>query len=117
MLETSAIDRSVQPVLMVSLDVSSRESGKDRLLYCGSAVFESDLADRATHLIEGSDVVIFGNHGPLCKCPYGDHLVLSNAEEIILSAYGDTAALFDPTALPEEVLLWRGQKRIILKRE
>jgi ComEC/Rec2-related protein len=113
-LETASLGRSVQPVLLVSLDVSDGDTGKDRLVYCGSAVFESDLADVAAELISSADAVIFGSHGPLFKAPYGEGLDLNRPREIIFSAYGDTAAWFAPAGLPEGTSMWLGQKRLIL---
>ena len=115
-LETASLRRSVQPVLLVSLDVSDGETGKDRLVYCGSAVFESDLADLAAELISSADTVIFGSHGPLFKTPYGAGLDLDGAQEVVFSAYGDTAAWFEAADLPEGTSAWLGQKRLILHR-
>lgn len=115
-LETASLRRSVQPVLLVSLDVSDGETGKDRLVYCGSAVFESDLADLAAELISSADTVIFGSHGPLFKIPYGAGLDLDGAQEVVFSAYGDTAAWFEVADLPEGTSAWLGQKRLILHR-
>ncbi len=111
-LETATIKRSVQPVLLVSLDVSTGETGKDCLVYCGSAVFESDLADSAATFISSADTVIFGSHGPLFKAPYGGELDLSDADSVVFSAYGDAAAWFDPASLPEDISMWMGQKRM-----
>lgn len=113
-LETTAIKRSEQPVLLVSMDVSDGETGKDRLVYCGSAVFESDLADEAAERISTADTVIFGSHGPLFKAVYGTRSDMTNASEVILSAYGDAAEWFDPTGLPETTPVWLGQKRLTL---
>ena len=115
-LETAWLARSVQPVLLLALDVSEEATGKDTLVYCGSAVFESELADRAAELISTADTVIFGSHGPLFKAAYGDGLDLRHAREIIFSAYGDAAPWFDPAGLPEDPPLWRGQKRLTLYR-
>ncbi len=113
-LETAWLKRSVQPVLLLSLDVSDRETGKDRLVYCGSAVFESNLANSAAKLVASADTVIFGNHGPLFKAPYGDDLDLSNADEVVFSAHGAAAAWFDPAGMPEDTPMWLGQKRLTL---
>ncbi len=115
-LETASIKRSEQPVLLVSLDVSLEETGSDRLVYCGSAVFESELAERAAELVEAADTVIFGNHGPLCKKPYGATTDMTDSQQIIFSAYGDIAAWFDSEGLPNHILLWMGQKRFVLYR-
>ncbi len=115
-LHTAYVRRSVQPVLLVSLDVSAGETGKDRLVYCGSAVFESELADKASALIAEADTVIFGSHGPLFKSSFGKGLPLDHVAEVILSAHGDTAAWLDPADLPEHTLIWLGQKRLVLHK-
>ena len=108
------IPRSQQPVLLISLDVSSDETGKDRLLYCGSAVFESRLASYAAELFPFADTVIFGSHGPLLKESYGEDLPFSPNCNVILSAYGDAAAWFAPQKLPDGASMWLGQKRFVL---
>lgn len=115
-LETTFIKRSVQPVLLVSLDVSSAETGKDGLVYCGSAVFESDLAGSAAERISTADTVVFGSHGPLFKAPYGADLDLTHADELIFSAYQDAAAWFDSGAMHENIPMWVGQKRLVLNK-
>jgi hypothetical protein len=116
-VERADLPRSTQPVLLVSVDVSAKTTGKDRLLYCGSAVFESELEARAAELIPLADTVIFGSHGPLFKASYGEQLVFTPNAEIILSAHADTAAWFDPMHLPDSVRLWLGQKRFLLVAE
>ena len=113
-LQTTAIKRSEQPVLLVSLDVSDGETGKDRLVYCGSAVFESDLADTAAELVSAADTVIFGSHGPLFKHAFGTEPDMTNVREVILSAHGDAVVWFDPIGLPEATPVWLGQKRLTL---
>ena len=114
-VEKVHISRSVQPVILVSMDISAEDVGDDRLLYCGSAVFESSLADKAAELVSRADIVIFGNHGPLVKKVYGGELDLSGADCVIVSAYGEVAPWFE--AEPHgEIPLWMGQKRWILKK-
>ena len=115
-LETTAIKRSVQPVLLVSLVLPTDETKADTLVFCGSAVFESDLADLAAELTAAADIVIFGSHGPLFKAQYGEGLDFDHAREVIFSAYGDTAAWFAPQNLPDHISLWSGQKRLILRK-
>lgn len=110
-LETDYIKRSVQPVLLLTLDAG--EGG--RLVYCGSAVFESGLADAAASLVAEADTVIFGNHGPLFKAPYGGGLTLKEDATIVFSAEGDTAGWFDPSAVEEQEMWigeWRGFTRV-----
>ena len=113
-LETASLTRSDQPVLLVSLDLHHPHRGEHHLVYCGSAVFESKLATRAAERISGAQTVIFGHHGPLIRAPYGEDLDLTRAECIIFSAYGDTAACFDPAALPSDTSVWVGQRRLTL---
>ena len=113
-LETAWLERSVQPVLLVSLDVSDSDEGKGTLVYCGSAVFESALAERAQSLADRADVVIFGGHGPLVKAAYGAEMDLSRAEDVIFSAYGDTAARFAGADAAKDTPFWLGQKRLTL---
>ncbi len=114
-LETATLERSVQPVLLVSLDVSDTETGRDMLVYCGSAVFESPLAERAATAAASADILIFGSHGPLIKAAYGGGLDLGHAHEIIFSAYGDAAAWFAADE-SKDVPLWIGQKRLTMDR-
>ena len=116
-LETAFLDRSTQPLLLVSVAFPTGErEAKTRLLYCGSAVFESTLAHRARELTAGADTVILGSHGPLFKAPFGDSLDLTEAETVILSAYGDTAGWFDPVRVSEGTTLWIGPFRMTLKK-
>ncbi len=110
-LQVAAIDRSVQPVLLLSLDTAPDREGIGETVYCGSAIFESDLSDAATEQIARADTVIFGNHGPLTKKPFGADLPIRDGARVILSGEGDVAAYFDPAALPPDGELWLGQKR------
>ncbi len=113
-VERTVLERSVHPVLTVSLDVSASETGKDRVVYCGAAVFESELASYVAAEIGKADAVIFGSHGPLFKHPYGDALDLTAAREIVFSSFGDAGAWFAAKALPEGVPLWQGAWRTTL---
>ena len=112
---TTEMTRSTHPVMLVSLDVSRGETGRDRLTYCGSAVFESDLAETAARWVKGADVVVLGNHGPLVKFPFGEEMDLSETETVILSAHGDVAAYLRDTALPDGVSLLEGKQTVTLK--
>ena len=103
-LETDMIKRSVQPVLLLSLDGGEGS----RAVYCGSAVFESGLADTARELIAQADTVIFGNHGPLVKAPFGDDLTFLPDATVILSGEGDVAGWFIPSSIDEQPL-WLGE--------
>ena len=103
-LQTDTLDRSVQPVLLLSLDAG--EGG--RAVYCGSAVFESGLYEQAAALVAASDTVIFGNHGPLVKAPFGDGLSFSSDAAVILSGEGDVAGWFVPDSAHGPPL-WLGE--------
>ena len=103
-LQTTMMERSVQPVLLLSLDAG--EGG--RAVYCGSAVFESELAEEAAALVSSADAVIFGNHGPLVKAPFGDGLSFPQGAAVILSGEGDVAGWFIPSSIDEQPL-WLGE--------
>ena len=102
-LDTDTMSRSVQPVLLLSF-----ETKEDRLVYCGSAVFESDLAKAATIMVSEADAVIFGNHGPLVKKPFGEDLTFQPTATVILSEEGDVAGQFVPDAITDQPL-WLGE--------
>ena len=108
--EITAIKRSEQPVLLLTLDASPLQTGTCDLVYCGSAVFESSLADSAAARVSQAHTVIFGGHGPLFKAPYGENLHLSPTQAIILSANGDAVAWF-AYDLSEEMTAWMGNRR------
>lgn len=57
------IKRSVQPLHLMKID------GKRDFLYVGSAIFESSLKDKAYSVIDDTDVLFLGVHGPLIKKP------------------------------------------------
>ena len=102
-LQTDMIKRSVQPVLLLSL-----ETAEERAVYCGSAVFESGLAEEAAALAATADTVIFGNHGPLIKAPFGADLSFPAHATVILSAEGDVAAWFVADAIDGQ-RMWLGE--------
>ncbi len=106
-LETTFIKRSVQPVLLLSLDAGTG----GRLVYCGSAVFESPLAEAARDAVSRADTVIFGNHGPLPKAPFGEGVTLREDTVVIFSAHGAVAGYFVTDGIAEQPLYlgqWRG---------
>ena len=106
-LQTDTLDRSVQPVLLLSLDAGDG----NRAVYCGSAVFESGLAEDAAALVASADTVIFGNHGPLVKAPFGADLSFPAHAAVILSAEGDVAAWFETDAIDGQ-RMWLGEWRM-----
>ncbi len=57
------IERSVQPLHLMKID------GKRDYIYIGSGVFESVLSDKAVSLLDETDVLILGAHGPIIKEP------------------------------------------------
>ena len=98
------MEGAVQPVLLLSLDAGAGS----RAVYCGSAGFESDLSDTAKELTAQADTVIFGNHGPLVKAPFGDDLTYLPDAAVILSGEGDVAGWFSPSSIDEQPL-WLGE--------
>lgn len=56
------LDRSVQPIMFLSVD-----TGNGVFSYFSSAVFESELSDKAINLASHSDAVWYGIHGPVIK--------------------------------------------------
>ena len=64
-IEVSFIERSVRPVLLLTVDTE-----QDALTVCGAAVFESALADKAQARVADSEAVIFACTGPLIKQPF-----------------------------------------------
>ena len=102
-LDTDTMSRSVQPVLLLSLGTKDNQ-----LVYCGSSVFESDLAKQAAIMVSEADTVIFGNHGPLVKKPFGEDLTFQPTATVILSEKGDVAGWFVPDAITQQSL-WLGE--------
>lgn len=73
------IKRSVQPLHLMKID------GKRDFLYIGSAVFESELNEKAISLLDSVDVLFLGAHGPLIKEPltslnFKGEVLISNVE-------------------------------------
>ena len=113
-LQTAALARSTQPVLLLTLDTDPRPDYGGEVVYCGSAVFESDLSHEAACAVSSADVVIFGNHGPLVKQPFGEDLSFAERAEIVISEKGDVAAYFRADTLPDTADLWLGQRCLAL---
>ena len=110
-LETAALARSAQPVLLLSVNTAN-----DRLTFCGGAVFESDLGETAARLCGESDTVIFGTHGPLIKASYA--CVPSERLKLMCFADLETAAWMDATSLPADPpVLVVGQIRVVMDME
>ena len=112
-VETDSLERSTQPVLLVS---ASFGEGTESLLYYGSCVHESSLATRAAALAAEAEIVIFGNHGPTVKTAFGGDLRLPEARQILLSEYGNIPAYMKPTAIPDGAEIWLGPCRMTLYR-
>ncbi len=115
-VERAELERSEHPVLMVALDISASEEGKARLVYCGAALFESELADLAASKVEKADAVIFGSHGPLYKRSYGEGVDLTGAQDIVISSNGDALAWIRLDSLPDGVRLWQGEWRVTFEK-
>lgn len=113
-LQTDALKRSTQPVLLLTLDTDPTLDGRGELVYCGSAVFESGLSYAAASAVSSADVVILGNHGPLVKRGFGADLTLREHARVVISEKGDVAACLQTDGMPESVDLWLGQRRFTL---
>ncbi len=109
-VKTAALERSTQPVLLLTVQTADTQ-----LVYGGSAIFESPLADTARAAVAEADIVIFGHHGPLTHAAFGTDMVYRPEVSVILSDEGDEAGYFDPTALPQDASIWLGQRRMILQ--
>ncbi len=113
--DSTYIDRSVQPILMVTLDTNPAANGEGELVYLGSSVFESDFSEQARKAIAVSDAVIFGNHGPLIKQPFGRDLSYKNGVRLVVSAKGEIFSQYNRSTLPPGTTTWVGQHRLVLK--
>ena len=71
---------------------------------------------KAPALASEAEIVIFGNHGPTVKTTFGEDLHLPEARQVLLSAYGNAAACFDPSAVSDKTELWLGPCRMKLRR-
>ncbi len=110
-LRTAYLSRSEQPLLLLTLDTDPRPDYGGELVYVGSSVMESALSDTAAEAIARADRIIFGNHGPLPKQPFGKGQNYREHARIILSAEGEISAYFCPDSLPASAALWLGQWR------
>ena len=112
--------RSARPVLLLSLTASSGTAAGERLVYCGSAVFESDLAAMAAEWASGAEYVIFGNHGPLVKAPFGQDLIYASdgrSVTVIISGVGDISTYFREESFPANARKIIGEAHLTLARE
>lgn len=88
------IERSNQPLHLMKID------GKRDFLYIGSAVFESDLSEKALSLLKDTDVLFLGAHGPLIKEPLipldfdGDVLISDNETNIVYETNYTTVGFY-----------------------
>ncbi len=110
-VRTTALERSTQPVILATLDTDPTRKYGGKLVYCGASIFESALSREATGAIVTADAVIFGNHGPDIKRPFGEDLYFRDRTRVVVSAEGRVAAFFRPKSLPASVALWFGQWR------
>ena len=119
-LDTTSISRSVQPVLLLTLDTAPSRDGVGEITLCGSAVFESDLRTRAARAVATSSVVIFGNHGPLVKAPFGQDLIYASdgrSVTVIISGVGDISTYFREESFPANARKIIGEAHLTLARE
>lgn len=61
--ERTYIKRSAQPLHLLVIE------DKQTLVYAGSALTESPLADEFSDVLKGCDILFFGTHGPIIKQP------------------------------------------------
>ena len=94
-LYADRLERSAQPVLLVSLTTN-----RNSLLYAGSAVQESGLMEIADDLLTRTDTVVFGRHGPLFRQSCG--LPAGCRAELVCFLGDEPAAWFDVSSLPDE---------------
>ena len=97
-VERQMLDRSVQPVLLVTLETPS-----EKLTLCGRSIFESELASSALESIRESQTVIFSNKGPLMKAPMD--CTLQSPTSSVYFANKEVAAYLSPSCYPREDLL------------
>ncbi len=110
-LYTTELNRSEQPVLLVTVDTDPLPDRGGELVYCGSAVFESQLAEEAGEAVASADAVIFGNHGPLTKQRFGENLSFRADVEAVISDKGDMVTYVCTDAFPLTGRIWLGQWR------
>ncbi len=107
------LKRSVQPVLLVTL-----ESPSEKLTLCGRSIFESELALSALASMEASDTVIFSNKGPVMKAPMG--CVFGAETDAVYFADRQVAGYLRPDSYPGadvRITIGQGRFRMSLKQE
>ncbi|MBE6585149.1 MAG: ComEC/Rec2 family competence protein [Ruminococcaceae bacterium] len=103
------LDRSVQPVLLMTL-----QTPEERLVFCGRSIFESSLALSAMQEISQSDIVILSNRGPTLKQPIQCNFT-DTLREVYL-ANPTVAAYLSPASYPSrDVGITVGQSRFKIK--
>ncbi len=65
-IERTTVSRSARPVCLLTL-TASRDENAASFVFCGGAVFESDLSSWAMRAASKGEKVLFGTHGPLVK--------------------------------------------------
>ena len=102
-VERSSVERSVQPVLMVSATVRDAGEGGSAYTatYVGGGALECDMSDDARKRIMDSNALFFGHHGPKHK----ETQTYETGYELQYLAFADekTADCFLPNtvAMPE----------------
>ncbi|MBQ9781153.1 MAG: ComEC/Rec2 family competence protein [Clostridia bacterium] len=108
-VERTQIKRSVQPVLLLTL-----ETPCEQMVLCGRSILESDLALPALVAMAESDTVILSNKGPVIKeamaCTFGP-----NTKSLYVASKS-VAAYLSPEHYPrEDMLVTVGQGRFSVR--
>ncbi len=113
-LHTAFMERSSHPVLLLTWETDGETGGDAKMVYCGSSVSESDLAEEAAIRISSAETVIFGSHGPVPTEAFGADLHYRENARVIISQKGEILAYFQTDSLPASAHLWSGQGRYYL---
>ncbi len=85
-VERTEIKRSVQPILLLTLETPSEQT-----VICGRSILESDLAPATLEVIAESERVIFSNKGPVMKqainCDFGTEVYAVSFANKAVAAY------------------------------
>lgn len=108
-VERAMLERSVQPVLLLTL-----RTPQEQTVICGRSILESDLALPAMVSMLESDTVILSNKGPVLKkamaCPFGPHV------SSVYFANETVAAYLSPACYPSDTTrITVGQGRFKLR--
>lgn len=97
-LERTELERSVQPVLLLTL-----ETPTDTMTLCGRSILESELVLPALLRMAESDTVILSNRGPVLKAPMD--CVFGPETKTVYMANETVAAHLSPACYPREDMI------------